>query len=113
MAKSFALLASICALLVLDGCGSFQTSDFPVMVSLPASGQCFEIKVMSGAEKYYDKDTCDRIKKRAIFLTSESWSMLKRDIQTNCQYAECAQITGAFDGLFLGLDKALEKVPVR
>jgi len=44
-------------------------------------------------------------------MTSESWKMLKRDIQKNCQYDQCKQISGAADGLFLAIDRALQAVP--
>lgn len=107
--KLFAVLA---ALLSLEGCNTFRTSDFPLMIRLPASRECFEIKVMSGAEKRYSPEECDKIISKAIFLTSESWKLLRGDIQSNCQYAQCEQIQGAADGLFLTVDKALQMAPI-
>ena len=88
-----------------------QTSDFDVMVILPASDDCFGLKVMSGSESRYEKSNCTSMVKRGIILTSENWKMLRKDIQTNCQLERCQQITGAFDGLFLAIDGALQKVP--
>lgn len=96
----------------LSACTMFRTSDFPVMIRLPASRECFEIKVMSGAEKRYPADQCDKIISKSIFLTSESWKLLKGDIQSNCQNAQCKQINGAADGLFLTIDKALQITPI-
>lgn len=89
-----------------------QTSDFEVMVLLPASEDCFGFRVMSGKETRYPKEKCAQMVKRAVLLTSANWKMLRADIQTNCQYTQCHQITGAFDGLFLAIDKGLQKVPV-
>lgn len=37
--------------------------------------------------------------------------MLRRDIQKNCQYNQCKEITGAFDELFLRIDEALRLIP--
>jgi len=105
--KLLKLFVNLAALVMLINCASFRTSDFPIMVRLPASGDCFELKVMSGSEKRYPAIDCDEIMKRSIFLTSESWKLLKGDIQSNCQTAKCKQIEGAADGLFLMIDKAL------
>ncbi len=98
-------------LLSLSACSSMQISDTPLMVRLPASKQCFEVKVLSWEEKTYSKEQCDRIAERSIILTSDAWKMLKTDIQKNCQLAKCKQLTGAADGLFLAIDQALQKIP--
>jgi hypothetical protein len=90
-----------------------QTSDFEVMIRLPASEDCFGLRVMSGQETRYPKEECAKIIKRAVMLTSANWNMLRQDIQKNCQYQQCKQITGAFDGLFLSLDNALQKMPIK
>jgi hypothetical protein len=78
------------------------------MIRLPASEDCFGLRVMSGKEARYPREQCDDIVKRAIFLTSANWNMLRRDIQINCQHSQCTQIRGAGDGLFLAIDKALQ-----
>lgn len=83
------------------------------MVRLPASEDCFGLRVMSGKETRYPKATCDEIVKRAIYLTSANWKLVRGDIQTNCQYAQCQQITGAGDALFLAIDRGLQKVPLK
>lgn len=88
-----------------------QTSDFEVMITLPASQDCAGIKVMSGTETRYPHPQCEEMKKRAVFITSKNYKLLKGDVQKNCQYQKCQQITGAFDGLFLTLDHALQQVP--
>src|SRR5688500_14632786 len=111
MMKLLRLLVSSFALLVLTSCATQQTSDFEVMIKLPASGDCFGLRVMSGKETRYPREACEAIIKRAVFLTSANWNMLRGDIQTNCQFQQCKQITGAFDGLFLSIDQALQKMP--
>ena len=78
------------------------------MVRLPATRNCFGVRVMSGKETEYSEALCDQMVSRAILLTSENWRILRGDIQTNCQYAECTQISGAADSLFLAIDKALQ-----
>lgn len=67
---------------------------------------------MSGRETFYSPTQCDRIIERGIILTPEAWKLLKGDIQSNCQFAQCDQITGAADGLFLTVDRALQKIPI-
>ena len=102
---------SLAALLTIISCSTFQASDFEIMVQLPASEDCFALKVMSGKETRYPAYECKEMVKRAVILTSANWKLLKTDIQTNCQMNECTQITGAADGLFLAIDKALQTVP--
>lgn len=109
LSRLFAILA---VLAISSGCSTFRTSDFPIFVRLPASKECFEIKVMSGAEKRYSVAQCDAMAARSIMLTSESWKLLRGDIQSNCQHAKCKQIQGAADGLFLSLDQALQNIPM-
>lgn len=107
----FVILLTSVLSLVNSGCASMKISDAPLMVRLPASGKCFEVKIMSWAEKVYPPDQCEKIAERSIILTSEAWKMLKGDIQSNCQTAKCKQLTGAADGLFLAIDQALNKIP--
>jgi len=95
----------------LSSCTSFQTSDFAIGIRLPASRKCYQVNVMSGKETESSPEECDKIISRGIFMTSESWKLLRGDIQTNCQYAQCTQISGAADGLFMAVDKALKNVP--
>ena len=85
-----------------------KISDAPLMIREPAKQTCFEVKILSWQEKTYPKEECDRIVARSIILTSEAWKMLRGDIQANCQTSKCKQLTGAADGLFLAIDKALD-----
>ena len=88
-----------------------QTSDFEVNVVLPYSGDCAGVKVMSKTYRRIPRTECVKLTRRAIFITSENYRMLRGDVQSNCQYQACKQITGAADGLFLALDEALQKLP--
>ena len=112
MIKLLKLCVSLAVLLITTSCSTFQASDFEIMVRLPASEDCFGLKVMSGSETRYPKAQCDEIIKRAIFLTSANWKLVKKDIQTNCQFDQCTQITGAADHVFIAIDQASDKMPV-
>ena len=98
---------------ILSGCGSFQIADIGPMVTLPASGDCYQVTVLTHKKVRYPKAKCDDIKRRGVFLTSEDWQKQRYSIQRNCQYAECKQLVGAFDELFLAVDQALQKMPTK
>lgn len=113
MIKLFRHFGNLLALaLISSACVSYRVSDFPLLIRLPASRECFEVKVVSGDEKRYDEKTCDAMIARGIVLTSAAWKLIRGDIQSNCQVAECTQIQGAADGLFLTVDKVLQKLPI-
>lgn len=97
--------------LILSGCKSFQIADINPMVTLPASGDCYGVTVLTHKKTRLPKVQCDEIKKRGIILTSDDWQIQRFSIQKNCQMAQCKQLIGAFDELFLTIDKALQKVP--
>lgn len=48
-----------------------------------------------------------------VILTSDDWQKQRFSIQKNCQMAQCKQLIGAFDELFLTIDKALQKMPTK
>lgn len=81
------------------------------MVTLPASGDCFQIKVLTHEETRFPKAKCDDIKRRGIVITSEDWKKQKISIEKNCQLQKCKQLVGAFDSLFLIIDESLKKIP--
>lgn len=95
------------------GCSSFQASDWKAAIILPASGDCYRFAVMSGTEDRFaaDSEKCIAIKQRGIILDSENYLLLRRDILKNCQFYQCTQIVGAFDDLFLTLDRAARRIP--
>lgn len=92
-------------------CKSFQIADIRPMVTLPASGDCYGVSVLSHVKTRIPKKECDEIKKRGIILTSDDWQKQRFSIQKNCQMNQCKQLIGAFDELFLTIDSALQKIP--
>ena len=106
-------LVGLLLLLNIISCSTFRTSDWQASVTLPASGDCYSFNVMSGKETRLpaDSDECKRKKVRSIWIDSESWKLLRGDIQRNCQVNQCKQIKGAVDDLFLTIDQALQRIP--
>ncbi len=106
------LLLSV--ILSLSSCASFKASDWKASVTLPASLDCYSFAVMSGKETRLPAESpeCQYLKLHSVWIDSESYKMLKKDIQGNCRTAQCAQITGAFDELFLTIDRAVQKIPL-
>ena len=94
-------------------CANFKTSDWQASITLPASQDCYSFNVISGKESRLAAESPECIRKKAhsVWIDSESYKMLRTDIQRNCQMAKCKQITGAFDQLFLTIDDALLKIP--
>lgn len=88
-------------------------SDFQANVTLPASLDCYGFNVLSGKEERLPADSpaCINKKLHSIWLDSENWKILRKDIERNCQYNQCKQITGAFDELFLKIDDGLRLIP--
>lgn len=110
---SLKLLVSLLLLVILSSCASFKTSDWQASITLPATLDCYSFNVMSGKEERIaaNDPKCISKKLHSVWIDSESYKMLKNDIQNNCRSAQCTQITGAFDGLFLAIDGALKKIP--
>lgn len=99
----------IALLLTLASCGSMEVADIGPTVTLPASGDCYKVTVLSKVKTRYPKAECDKMKKRSIFLSTEDWKKQKISILKNCQLKKCKDVVGTFDYLFLTLDEALQK----
>lgn len=112
MTTLFKLLA-VSFLFSLEGCSSFSLHDFNGGVILPYSGDCFQIGVVTRQETRTPAPQCQAMVSRAVFLTSADWKILRADIQTNCQFAQCRQLVGQFDQLFLTIDQDLDLIPWR
>lgn len=110
MTKFVRLLAASLFLLV-SGCAGMEVADFRPYVTLPASERCFGVTVLTKQEHELPREECEALKKRAVFLDSENYKMLRTSIQRNCQHFKCRQIIGAFDQLFIVIDDALERIP--
>ena len=113
LSKRLTKLSLITGLLSLSACGTFQIADIGPMVTLPASGDCYKVTVLTHKKTRYPKEQCDNIKKRGVILTSDDWQKQRFSIQKNCQLAQCKQLIGAFDELFLVIDNALQKMPAK
>lgn len=106
-------LATLLLSLALSSCATYKVSDFQASITLPATLDCYSFNVLSGKEERIPADdpVCIDKKLKSIWLDSENWKMLRKDIQRNCAMNQCKQITGAFDELFLKIDSALQKIP--
>lgn len=106
------LPASLLLLASLSGCAGFKVSDFQVNVTLPASGDCYGFNVVSGKEQRLAADSkqCQEKKRKSVWLDSENYKILRRDILKSCQFEACKQFTGRFDEMFLILDQTAQKV---
>ncbi len=96
---------------LLIACQSFQVHPFEVGITLPYSENCRFKNVMTQEVHEYPPQECERIKKRSMILTSDAWKIIRTDIETNCAFAQCVQLTGKMDSLFLEIDKGLNQIP--
>lgn len=111
MRRSAKLLAALFLGVSSLSCANMKLQPFDAGVTLPYSGNCFFVNVLTKKEIEYPKAVCDAMKKRSVILTSESWKILRKNIQDNCQALQCKQLVGQFDQLFLIVDDALQKLP--
>lgn len=88
-----------------------DVADFRAHITLPASEDGYGINVISKKEVRIPKAEWDQLKKRGVILLSDDYKLLRQSIQKNCQTFKCKQIVGAFDGLFLSIDEALQQIP--
>lgn len=113
--KLFEKVAILFLFLNLSNCTTFKMSDWQASITLPASKDCYSYNVVSGKETRIPADSpkCIRMKQNAVWIDSENYKILRRDIQINCQLSQCKQLTGAFDDLFLSIDKALNYIQTK
>lgn len=111
--RSLKQLVILSLLVLSSGCGTFKVSDWQASVTLPASGDCMSFNIVSGKETRLPADSkeCIDKKRRSVWIDSENYLILRKDILKNCQYARCKEITGAFDSIFLSLDSAILNTP--
>lgn len=106
----FVNFLSIISIISSSSCANMRISDVGPMVQLPYSKECFQVYVLSGRERLYPPEECEKIKARGIIITSETWKLLRGDIQINCQLAKCKQLQGAGDQLFFIINDAANKL---
>lgn len=115
--KKFAKLLVVISLLIhavaLSGCAGMVIQEFKAGVELPYSGNCFFVNAVDGREYEYDAPTCERMRKRGLIVLSEDWKVIRKILQTNCQLTKCRELEGRFDALFLVIDEAAKKLPLK
>lgn len=113
--KLFGPLVALSFSMLLVNCASFTASDWQASITLPATLDCYSFNVLSGREERIPADDpkCVEKKIKSVWIDLDSYQMLRRDIQRNCQMAKCKQITGALDDLFHTIDQALQKIPTK
>lgn len=99
------------ACILLTGCAQMEVADFSAGVTLPYSEDCFEISFVTKKELRTPAAQCKAKVKRALFITSDNYKLLRKSIQDNCQMAQCKQLVGQFDQLFITIDKDLNLIP--
>jgi hypothetical protein len=95
----------------LAACATVQVPDIHPGITLPASGDGYQIGTLSHDE--IRTPAAEWIKKlpRAIILFSDDWAVLKQTILDNCISNNCEQSVGALDYLFQTIDQALKNLP--
>jgi hypothetical protein len=97
----------------LPACSSLQVEipDIQPGITLPASGDGYQIGTVSHKEIRTPKAQWDEKRKRGITLFADDWAKLKETILKNCLANECVQSVGALDNLFIAIDSALKQLP--
>lgn len=95
------------------GCATIKVPDFYAHFTLPASGDGYGIKTVSKTEKRIPAVEWNELKKRGLVILPDDWKILKKTIRQNCHTNKCEQMIGKMDNLFLVIDKALKKVPLK
>ncbi len=98
------------SLLLLCSCATIDIPNFLVYIEEPAKKTGFGVETVSHKEVEISAENWVEKKKRAIYIFSEDWLILKRSIRKNCITNKCKKAIGALDGLFYAIDEALLKV---
>ncbi len=103
--------AGLCAALVVltSGCATVEIPNIKAFVELPASQTGFGVETVTGIEHTIPRAEWMEKKKRAIYIFSEDWKVLKKVVRKNCINNKCKQAIGALDGLFLAIDFGLKR----
>lgn len=111
MTQSRKLFVNLFLLFSLSACATIEIPDFTAYVELPASKKGYGITTVTHKEHEISAEEWKEKKRRAIYVFSEDWIILKKTIRKNCITNKCKQAVGALDGLFLAIDGALKVVP--
>lgn len=85
-----------------------EIPDISPGVTLPASGDGYQIGTLSQKETRIPKAEWDEKRKRGIILFSDDWAKLKFTLLKNCISNPCKQTVGALDDLFIAIDDAIK-----
>lgn len=110
MIKLFKLSISL-LLLLSSACASVEVPKFRAFITLPASEDGYGRNVVTKEKFRIPRTEWEPMKKHGIIILSDDWKILRASIQKNCTNFKCKEMVGAFDDLFLTIDKALQEVP--
>ncbi len=107
----FARLLIVLLIFPLQACTTYKIRPFELGITLPYSENCRFKNVITKEIYEMPPPDCERIKKRSLILTPESWRVIRTDILTNCAKQQCKQFVGYFDELFLAVDEGMQIIP--
>jgi len=90
-------------------CATVKIPNFKAHITLPASGDGYYVKTVSGEEGRIPKEQWQEISKRGIIILSEDWAILRNTVLENCLRHQCDDTVGLLDELFYTLDKSIKK----
>ncbi len=91
-------------------CSTIEIPDIHPGITLPASGDGYQIGTVSHDEIRTPADQWHEKTKRGIILFSDDWAKLKFTLLKNCLANDCKQSVGALDNLFYAIDNALKEI---
>lgn len=98
--------------LFLVSCASVDLPDVCPEITLPASGDGYCRTTVTHKARRIPKAQWDIEKKKRVHVSFQDWTKIKKEFLKHCVMNKCKQAVGAFDDLFLSLDKALKKVTI-
>jgi len=102
------------SLLTLAACATVELPELHPGITLPASGDGYQIDTITGKEVRIPADKWQEKLPRGIILFSDDWATLKYTLLKNCfQDARCERMKTTVDTLFQTVDQALGKIPGR
>jgi hypothetical protein len=96
---------------VLSSCASISIPDISPGITLPASGDGYQISTITHKEIRTPKEEWEAKLPYGIILFSDDWAKLKEALLQNCLSNECKQTVGTLDQLFISVDEALKGIP--
>lgn len=103
-------LFCIMTVLLLSSCSTtdLKKVDICPWIELPGSGDGYCKTMISHKKKRMPKDEFAIYRKRLMGLSSKDFAKVKKAFLKHCISSQCKQTVGAFDELFLTIDKAAQ-----